>query len=309
MPSSSEIREQVARESARRQRLSVSAFGAGFLYLLSALIVYETLNGAPSVGLLQGLGPALNGVANPAESPSTQEVKFLSSHGFALIAGGALSAIALGMLTLILLVLLDAARFRRPETWRPARPLVLYGGILAALVSVGRELASAILAHNFVVGHDHSIHAAEQALTAGTVNGVVNYLALLGTLALTAGMIGTMLAALRVGLIVRWMAILGMFAAILIFLPLLGQEGEIVLAFWMVMMGVLYAGKWPNGEPPAWAAGEARPWPSQAQLRAAKGAGGARSAPSAAGAAAVVEPALPTGGGSSRKRRRKRGAR
>ena len=42
------------------------------------------------------------------------------------------------------------------------------------------------------------------------------------------------------------------------------------------MMGILFVGRWPKGDPPAWAAGEARPWPSQAQMRAAsEGAGGA----------------------------------
>jgi hypothetical protein len=102
------------------------------------------------------------------------------------------------------------------------------------------------------------------------------------------------------------MAILGMFTGLLIFLPIGGAELQIVPAFWMAMMGVLYVGKWPNGEPPAWAAGEARPWPSRAQMRTGAPAGNGRAAPAAAGAGAVPAPALPASGGSSRKRRRKR---
>ena len=54
MPSASEINEQVARESHRRSRLAVPAFAGGFLYLLSGIVVTSTLNGAPTVGLLQG---------------------------------------------------------------------------------------------------------------------------------------------------------------------------------------------------------------------------------------------------------------
>jgi hypothetical protein len=103
------------------------------------------------------------------------------------------------------------------------------------------------------------------------------------------------------------MAFLGMFTGLLIFLPIGGAELQVVPAFWMVMMGILFLGKWPKGEPPAWAAGEARPWPSQAQLRAE--AGGGRPAAATAGASATPAPVLPAGGGSSRKRRRKRGAR
>jgi hypothetical protein len=307
MPSSSEIRQQLERENEHRQKLAVPAFGGGFLYLISALIIYETLNAAPTVGLLQGLAPALSGVANPAVSPRTPEVKFISHHAFSLIAGGTLAAISFGVLTLILLLLLDATRFRRPETWGPARIVVIVGGVGSAIISIAREVVSAIQSHSFAVGHDHSIQAAENALSSGALNSIVNYVGLLATLALTVGMIATLLNALRVGLVVRWMGILGMFAAVITFAPLLGEEGEIILAFWMVMMGVLYIGKWPNGEPPAWAAGEARPWPSQARTRgAAKGAG---ATPSASGAAAVPAPVVPAEAGSSRKRRRKRGGR
>ncbi|HLM87021.1 MAG TPA: hypothetical protein VK272_12620 [Solirubrobacteraceae bacterium] len=304
MPSASEIKEQLAREAAQRNRLAVPAFAGGFLYLLSAITLTETLKAAPTVGLLQGLTPALSGEATPAVSPRTAEVKFVSHHAFALIAGSTLAAIAVGALTLILLLLLGATRFRRPQTWAPALPLVLYGGIAVALVTVAHEVVSAIQTHNFAVGHDHSNHAVEQALTSGVANSVSDYVALFAGLALAAGMIATMLNALRVGLVPRWMGILGIFTGLLIFLPIFGAELQVVPTFWMVMMGILYIGKWPNGEPPAWAAGEARPWPSRAQMQAGQ-AGNGRAVPAAAGAAAAPTPALPGSSGSSRKRRKR----
>jgi hypothetical protein len=305
MPTTGDIREQVAKESERRGRLAVPAFAGGFLYLLSAIVISSTLSGAPTVGLLQGLAPALSGVANPTVSPRTPEVKFISHHAFALIAGSAIEMVSVGALTLVLLVLLEATRFRRPQTWSAARPLVIAGGIAVALVSVGHQVASAIETHNFAVGHDFSNHAVELALTTGTANVIADYVDLFAGLALAAGMIATMINALRVGLVPRWMGILGMFTGLLIFLPIGGAELQVVPAFWLVMMGILYMGRWPKGEPPAWAAGEARPWPSQAQMRAEARGGGA--APVAAGVGAVPEPVRPAGGGSSRKRRRKRG--
>jgi hypothetical protein len=74
-------------------------------------------------------------------------------------------------------------------------------------------------------------------------------------------------------------------------------------------MGILYIGKWPNGQPPAWESGEARPWPSRAQMRA-EAPGGAGQPALATGAGDVTPaPARPASGRSSRKRRRKRGAR
>jgi hypothetical protein len=308
MPSASEISEQVAHESDRRRRLSVPAFAAGFLYLLSGIIISSTLSGAPTVGLLEGLESALSGVASPAVSPRAAEVRFISHHALPLVAGSVLAGIAIGVLTLVLLLLIDATRFRRPESWSAARPLVLFGGVAVALVSIGHQVLSAILTHRFVGGHDFSNHAVDLALTKGTANVISDYLDLLAGLALAAGMIATMVGAMRVGLLTRWVGVLGIFTGVLIFLPIGGATLEVVPAFWLVAMGLLYAERWPNGDPPAWTSGEARPWPTRADQRAAAqaGEGGALAV---AGADVAPAPAQPVSGGSSRKRRRKRGAR
>ena len=291
--------------------LSVPAFAGGFLYLLSAIIITETLSGAPTVGLVQGLTPALEGDANPAVSPRTPEVKFISHHAFTLVTGGVLAAAAVGILTLVLLLLADATIFRRPESFKPMRPLIMAGGIGVAVVTIAHQVVSAIETHKFAVGSDHTNSAVERALTTGTATALVDYLALIAGLVLAVGMIGLMINALRTGLLVRWLAFLGMFTGILIVLPIGGAELQIVPAFWMVMMGILYAGKWPNGEPPAWAAGAAIPWPSRAQTARGGGAGQPAAAAAGANGSSAAEPApapAPSGaGGSSRKRRRKRG--
>jgi hypothetical protein len=105
------------------------------------------------------------------------------------------------------------------------------------------------------------------------------------------------------------MGILGVFTGVLILLPIGGAQFEVVPAFWMVMMGILFIGKWPNGQPPAWAAGEARPWPPRGGPRAARQSGAGRPALATAGADVAPAPAQPAPKASSRKRRRKRGAR
>jgi hypothetical protein len=313
VPSASEIREQTANELERRKRLAVPAFAGGVLYLLSAVAIAGVLKGAPTVGLLQGLEPALRGEANPRVSPRASEVKFISHNAFGLLAASTLAAIAVGALTLVLLLLADATRFRRPGMWPAARPLVLYGGIAFALVSLGHQVVAAIETHKFAVGHDFSNHAVDQALTKGTLNILVVYLALIAAVALAAGTIVVSMNAQRVGLVPRWMGILGIFTGVLIFLPIGGAQLQVVPAFWMVMMGVLYMGRWSKGDPPAWASGEARPWPSQAQMRAEKQSGeqggGARRSPSKPAADLAPGPAQPASGGSSRRRRRKRRAR
>ena len=322
MPTAAEIRAQVALEQERRTRLGPPGVAAGILYLLGTIIIAETLNGAPSVGLLQGLEPALSGVANPAVSPRAEEVKYISHHAFGLLAGSVLAGLAIAFLTLVLLLLVDATRFRRPQMWSAARPLVLFGGVAFAVVSVSHQVVAAIETHNFAVGHDFSIHAADQALTKGAANVIIDYVSLLAGLALAVGMIAVMLNAMRVGLLPRWMSFLGMFSAILFFLPIGGAELEIVPAFWMVAMGLLCAGRFPGGDPPAWAAGEARPWPSAAERRGqqAQDRGSRRGrgqqvdktpalAAGSAGGGPAPDPAPVPSGGTSRKRRRKRGGR
>jgi hypothetical protein len=300
MPGAGEIKQQVARETARRERLAVPAFAGGVLYLLGAIIIAGTLKGAPTVGLLQGLDPVLRGEAEPLLSPRAEEVRFISHHSFALIAGSLLTAVAIVALTLVLLALADATRFRRPEAWRAARPLVLYGGIAVAIVSIAHQIVSAIETHNFANGHDFTARAVDNALTKGTANQVVAYVSLLAGLALAAGMISVCLNAMRVGLLTRWMGVLGMFTWILLFLPIGGAELQVVPAFWMVMVGILFMGRWPNGQPPAWESGEARPWPSRAASARPRGA------PATATAGADVAPAPARPAPSSRKRRKRR---
>jgi hypothetical protein len=302
MATTGEIRQQVATELEHRKRLAVPAFAGGVLYLLSSIIISSTLNGAPTVGVLQGLGPALEGQGNPAFSPRADEVRFISHHALPLIAGSLLASVAIGALVLVLLLLFDATRFRRAETWAYARPLILYGGIAVAVVSVGHQVVSAIETHNFAVGSDHSSHAVDLALTKGTANMVVEYVDLLAGLALAAGMITVSMGAQRVGLLPRWMGILGIITGLLIFLPIGGAQLQIIPAFWMVMMGILLIGRWPNADPPAWEAGESRPWPTAAEQRAARQ--GAQPA-AATASAGTPEPARPPSRRAPGKRRRK----
>ncbi len=320
-PDRKAIRARVAHESERRNRLGVPSIAGGVLFLLGGVIVTTTLRTLPTVGTIQGLAPALRGEANPAVSPGAAEVRFIDHHAFGLIAGNLLQAVAIFFLVLVLLFLLGAVRFRRPETSRAARPLVLCGGVAMVLVSIAHPVAQVLNAHNFVTGHDFTAEAVNHALTQSKVLEATEILGLLGGLALAAGMVVVTLGAARTGLMARWTMYLGIFAALLAFTPFglaLGEAQQLIPAFWMVSTGILLMGRWPGGDPAAWAAGEARPWPSSAEIRAQRDAGreggrGARAQQSIGegtnGTSDVAPaPTQPARGGSSR-RRRKRGAR
>jgi hypothetical protein len=307
-PAKGEIRARVAFESARRARLGVPAFAGGVLYLLGAIAMNATLKHLPTVGVLQGIAPALNGQANPAVSPRAAEVKFYDRHAFGLIASALIGALAVALLLVVLLFLLDATRFRRPRTTPVARPLILAGGIGVPVLTVLGEVVLAIGAHNFASGHDFTTHAVEHALTKNAAYEVLGYLAPLAAIALAAGMVTLMVAAVRVGLQPRWLGIVGGVGGVVLLVP--SQELSVITAFWMVCTGILLMGRWPNGDPPAWAAGEARPWPSQLEARAERETrrGGARARGAKPDVASVPEPVQPQPPGAGR-RRRKRGTR
>jgi hypothetical protein len=321
-----EIQQQVAFESERRARLAVPAVAGGVLYLLSGIILSATLKELPAVGIVQGLEPLLRGEPNPAVSPRAPEVRYIDHHAFGLIAGTVLTAIAVAALTLVLLFVVDATRFRRP-TWPAARPLVLIGGIGVALLNVLHEALLVVEAHKFVSGSDFTNKAVDRALlTTGSTGIVLGLLGLIAALALAVGMIAVMLGSMRAGLLPRWLSVLGILSGLL-FLPFFGTTTlQLIPTFWLVATGILLMGRYPNGDPPAWAAGEARPWPTQAEMRAkregekqgglADGQGGGRQrAPERAAnggePSEEVTPAptptpTPTSAGARRKRRKRR---
>lgn len=313
--------EQLAWEAARRVKLGVPTLGAGIVYLLSGIIAAEAYKGLPTVGVVQGLRPALNGQAVPPVSPRAAEVIFLNGRSSSLIAGAILAAISILLATLAITFLYDAARYRRPETLAAGRPLVIFGGVMVAIVSVASQVISAISTHAFVVSHNHSNLAVDHALSTGTGRVIVAYAALLSELCFAVGVVVASVNAMRTGLVNRLMGILGVVAAVLFVLPI-SQTLSLISALWLVALGILYLGRWPGGDPPAWAAGEAIPWPSQAQTRAGGSPrparrglfGGARAAgPSEpADSTTTIQDAPPAPVApvhvSSNKRKRKRGA-
>jgi hypothetical protein len=323
MATAAEIEQRVAFESARRARLAVPATAGGVLYLLSGIILNATLKELPAVGIVQGLEPVLRGEPKLAVSPRAAEVKYIDHHGFGLIAGSVLTAIAVAALTLVLLFIVDATCFRRP-TWPAARPLVLVGGVGYALLNLIHEVLLVIEAHKFVSGGDFTNKAVDRALlTTGSGGIILGLLGLIAALALADGMIAAMLGSMRAGLLPRWLSVLGILSGLL-FLPLFGTTTlQLVPTFWLVATGILLMERWPNGDPPAWAAGEARPWPTQAGRHAkredesgAPARGRSRGSESTANdgksttnggePAADIAPApTPTPGGSRRKRRRR----
>ena len=120
-----------------------------------------------------------------------------------------------------------------------------------------------------------------------------------GGLSLVVALLYTCLWAMRVGLLTRFWGSLGMAVGIA---ALIGLTPLALL--WFLYLGVLLVGRIPGGRPPAWAAGEAIPWPTPGQT-AAKELEGTEPAGSEQ-AQSIPEPDIPQEGEPGPPRKRKR---
>jgi hypothetical protein len=218
----------------------------------------------------------------------------------------AIGYVALGWALTYLAV---ATRARRPafRSWLVYLPLI--AATIQALATLLSSFATNQAISDFLDG-PRTVDAAQDVGTEG-LNVFASLLGLPGALGLALALIMISLNAMGVGLLTRFMGVLGIITGALVFLPI-GGPLPVVQSFWLLMLALLFSGRWPNGQPPAWRTGNAEPWPSSAQVReqrqraAAERRGEVYEEPEAA----EPEPASVSAGASpassARKRKRKR---
>ena len=139
----------------------------------------------------------------------------------------------------------------------PMRKVILYvpivGGVVVGISVLMAQIGTLGLTDDFLDG---------PRTVAAAVNAENDFLlwssALfqLGSLTLAVGLVLVSLNAMRVGMLTRLMGYIGIVAgAMLILFPL-----PVVQIFWMGALAVLFFGRWPGGDPPAWRTGKAEPW-------------------------------------------------
>jgi hypothetical protein len=182
----------------------------------------------------------------------------VEAHKSAFLLSGILTG--LGMLAFIppLFYLYTATRFRRSELPTVARILIFAGPILFALCSIWFQFRQAHAADQFLAGTVKTNKHAEDVLRSATT--AVAGLSLAASIATGLATVLVSLNAMRAGLLSRFMGVLGIILGVLFVLPLIASP--VVQLFWLLALGVLLFDKWPGGRGPAWATGEAEPWPS-----------------------------------------------
>jgi hypothetical protein len=298
---SAAVTRQLELEAAERPRVVAAGVGAGVLLLGGALYGVVGLK-QPRVGIVQGLAPALKGIADPHVDPRTAEIVFSAHHAARIITSACISAIGIAAISIVLLYLYSAVKARRPQLSDILRVTVIAGPIAVAVAGAATAIIFASNARHFIHGTSRTRQAVDHVGGSAGVQ-VFQYVGLIGALALGFTFIMLGLNGMRVGLLTRFMGVLAIISGVLFVIPVIGSGLPVVQAFWLIALAVVLSGRSPAGLPKAWETGTAVPWPTQQQQREAR-----LRARSGTVEDAPPEPAAPpvsNGGGAKRKRKRR----
>jgi hypothetical protein len=301
--------EQLAWEARQRTRAAAAAAVAAVFTFVGAVWRGLTLADLPRVGIVEALDLA----AEPGTIGGQESLKVETYRVFDDQAAGVLGSsvvVAIGYLALgwALTYLAVATRGRRPAFPRLWLYLPLTVGTLQALATVLSAIGTNSAISAFLSG-SRSVDAAQDVTTSG-LGVFAQLIGLPGALGVALALIIIGLNAMRVGLLTRFMGVLAIITGALQILPF-GGPLPVVQTFWLLMLALLFSGRWPGGQPPAWRTGNAEPWPSSAEVReqrrrAAAERRGEPSEPAEPKPEPAAVPAGPSPSASARKRKRKR---
>ena len=288
--------QQLAWEARQRPRAGIAAIVGAVLTLAGFIWSAAAFKDLPRSYFLNSLGQALQpGPIGRLPSLRTAEFQFYDSHAFTFIGSSVVRGIAYIGFAWAVTFLGQATRARRPELPRLIVYVPLFGALLSAVGSVLGGIGTVVAVSHFLDG-PRTVDAAADVATDSLLL-TANLISTLAPLAIAAGLLLVSLNAMRVGLLTRFLGILGMIVAALA--VILQFVFAFALTFWLLSLGLLFLNTVPGGAPPAWRTGKAEPWPSQRELAEA------RRAAAAEGQAPEEEPAA-RAHPSSKKRKRKR---
>jgi hypothetical protein len=275
--------QQIADEQ-RRGRIAAGAAFVSAALFIAAAVWSQSLSG------------------NAPERNTPALLRFYDRHIGELIGSSVLRGLALLLLLPVTLHLYRATKARRAEEPQVVLVMGLYGPIAAGIGTVILGIALATQASGFADRQFQTIDAADDAFR--TVQ-LIGLLAFSGSLALAFWFVKGCLDAMRIGLLSRFMGVLGVLVGP--GLVILSGFFQFILPLWLVALAAVLAGFPAGRRPPAWQAGEAVPLPSaRERLGGAFEDGGLRTAPN--GEVETVGPGVrkSENGGSGAPQRRKR---
>ena len=254
-------------EQRRRVQAGAAGIAGGVLTLAGGAIAAYVYSDLPKVPVLDALSERF--AADPPRAGlKAMQVRWYDDNALELILVSIVLALAAAAIGLLLSHLYRSVKARRPELPRYAVYAAVSGAVLVAVAGLVQAVAVTIEASSFAGSSDQSADAARDVLQGPAILASL-LLRQVGVFALGFAFIVLALNGMRVGLLTRFMGVLGMIVGALFILPL-GSSLPIVQAYWLTALGVMFLGRWPSGLPPAWVTGEAQPWPTQQEIREAR---------------------------------------
>lgn len=284
------VREQLDWEARWAKPAAAAAFASVGFSVAASIYVSSSIDSSP-------------------DADNTRELlRTIDANAGVFTTGAALNGIAGLLLGAMLWYLFHATRNRKPDLQTAALVLAILGPILLALAGILSQVSLIDRAGDFLAsGPQTEVRADDVVAERPTI---VQSLGLAGALALAFATIVIAQNAMRVGLLTKFLGILGIVVGALYVLGVVFPLGtDAIRLFWLVAVGLVILGWWPGGRGPAWASGEAEEWLSPAQRKAIEQAGAEESAPGPAaqsatnGNAAADEPGRAR---APRKRKKKR---
>lgn len=258
--------DALAWESANRRNAALAAWAAAALTLAGAILTALAFGSLPKadatvVSITDALGHLAAGTPIPP-GRAVEQLRYIGDHGLRFAIGPVLTGLGGFALYGVLAFLYRATRARSAQMSQAAIVAAAIGavayGVGSLVVGVFRVLEATGLPA------DATNSDAVDALSGGPLL-VGTFAHFLGGFALGFAFVLIGLGAMRAGLLTRFMGVLGIIVGATFVLPL-DQQG-IIRSFWLVAVGALIVGRWPNGVPPAWLSGRAEPWPSARDLQ------------------------------------------
>ena len=240
-----ELREQIGWE-ARAGRLAAVA-----AWVSAVLIVAGTI--------IRQLVALADGPDDEAEFLTT-----IDENSGAFVASAVIQSLSFLALAGVLVYLYRVTKARKPDFPAIAQVLAVLGPVLLAIAGPLSDLSRLDIADEFLASGSRTEKRAEDLLDDRSVAAAA--IGSGGTLALAIAYVYISVNALRVGVLSRFMGIVGVIIGVLYVLPIFSGP-LVVQLFWLTAIGFLFLGKWPGGRGPAWESGEAVPWPSAAERR------------------------------------------
>jgi MFS family permease len=246
-----------------------------------------------------------------------QTLLSVHNHATGYVIGGVLQFLGVLLIGVVLWYLFRASKHRRAQTMQAAIVLAVIGPLAFGIAGAISPFVLKHLAAEFVAlpKGQQTVQKAKD-LVSGSAAQTLGYITPAGGLAFVFALVLGNLNAMRAGLLSTFLGIVGIIASVLFILPL--GPPQILMAFWLVAVGLILFNRWPGGRGPAWEADEPIKWPSAAEKRMAAGGGRPRSRfappprepkpePEPEPVEEIEPPASPAQNRSSRKRKRKQG--